>query len=171
MSTNNAKYLVLRGKNKDIYFIQKRLTKSQSLIIGKDFIKKSLETKSLEEAIAKRDKILSELDQMELNINVQENINMNDNIPKKSIEYTSNMNENSNNDEKSENVENNMTISDIDMGTNEDISNNSISEDKKNTLFTLEMLKLPNKEDLVAKIDKLIPIAILFITLFIALIA
>ena len=171
MSTNNAKYLVLRGKNKDIYFIQKRLTKSQSLIIGKDFIKKSLETTSLEEAIAKRDKILSELDQMELNINVQENINMNDNIPKKNIEYTADMNENSNNDKKLENVENNMTISDIDMGTNEDISNNSISEDKKNTLSTLEMLKLPNKEDLVAKIDKLIPIAILFITLFIALIA
>ena len=171
MSTNNAKYLVLRGKNKDIYFIQKRLTKSQSLIIGKDFIKKSLETKSLEEAIAKRDKILSELDQMELNINVQENINMNDNIPKKNIEYTADMNENSNNDDKLENVENNMTISDIDMGTNEDISNNSISEDKKNTLSTLEMLKLPKKEDLVAKIDKLIPIAILFITLFIALIA
>ena len=171
MSTNNTKYLVLRGKNKDIYFIQKRLTKSQSLIIGKDFIKKSLETTSLEEAIAKRDKILSELDQMELNINVQENINMNDNIPMKNIEYTADMNENSNNDEKSENLENNMTISDIDMGTNEDFSNNSISEDKKNTLFTLEMLKLPNKDDLVAKIDKLIPIAILFITLFIALIA
>ena len=171
MSTNNAKYLVLRGKNKDIYFIQKRLTKSQSLIIGKDFIKKSLETTSLEEAIAKRDKIISELDQMELNINVHENINMNDNIQKKNIEYTADMNENSNNDEKLENVENNMTISDIDMGTNEDISNNSISKDKKNTLFTLEILKLPNKEDLVAKIDKLIPIAILFITLFIALIA
>ena len=171
MSTNNTKYLVLRGKNKDIYFIQKRLTKSQSLIIGKDFIKKSLETKSLEEAIAKRDEILSELDQMELNINVQENINMNDNIPMKNIEYTADMNENSNNDEKSEYLENNMTISDIDMGTNEDFSNNSISEDKKNTLFTLEMLKLPNKDDLVAKIDKLIPIAILFITLFIALIA
>ena len=171
MSTNNAKYLVLRGKNKDIYFIQKRLSKSQSLIIGKDFIKKSLETTSLEEAIAKRDKILSELDQMELNINVQENTNINDNIQNKNIEYTADINENSNNDEKSEDVEHNMTISDIDMGTNEDISNNSISEDKKNTLFTLEMLKLPNKEDLVAKIDKLIPIAILFITLFIALIA
>ena len=156
MSTNNAKYLVLRGKNKDIYFIQKRLTKSQSLIIGKDFIKKSLETTRLEEAIAKRDKILSELDQMELNINIQENINMNDNIPMKNIEYTADMNENSNNDEKSEYLENNMTISDIDMGTNEDFSNNSISEDKKNTLFTLEMLKLPNKEDLVAKIDKLL---------------
>ena len=26
MSTNNEKYLVLRGKNRDIYFIQKRLT-------------------------------------------------------------------------------------------------------------------------------------------------
>ena len=172
MSTNNAKYLVLRGKNKDIYFIQKRLTKSQSLIIGKDFIKKSLETTSLEEAIAKRDKILSELDQMELNINVKENTNMNDNIPMKNIEYTADMNENSsNNDEKSKNVENDMTISEIDMSTNEDISNNSISEDKKNRLFSLETFKFPNKEDLVAKIDKLIPIAILFITLFIALIA
>ena len=156
MSTNNAKYLVLRGKNKDIYFIQKRLTKSQSLIIGKDFIKKSLETTRLEEAIAKRDKILSELNQMELNINDPENINMNDNIQNRNIEYTADMNENSNNDEKSEYLENNMTISDIDMGTNEDFSNNSISEDKKNTLFTLEMLKLPNKEDLVAKIDKLL---------------
>jgi len=171
MSTNNAKYLVLRGKNKDIYFIQKRLTKSQSLIVGKDFIKKSLETTSLEEAIAKRDKILSELDQMELNINVPENINMNDNIQNVNIEYTADTIENSNKDEKSENMENNMTISDIDMSTNEDISNNSISENQKNGLVSLKMLKFPNKEDLVAKIDKLIPIAILFITLFIALVA
>ena len=170
MSTNNAKYLVLRGKNKDIYFIQKRLTKSQSLIIGKDFIKKSLETTSLEEAIAKRDKILSELDQMELNINVPENINMSDNIQNVNIEYTADTIENSNKDEKSENMENNMTISDIDMSTNEDISNNSISENEKNGLVSLKMLKFPNKEDLVAKIDKLIPIAILFITLFIALV-
>ena len=171
MSTNNAKYLVLRGKNKDIYFIQKRLTKSQSLIVGKDFIKKSLETTSLEEAIAKRDKILSELDQMELNINVPENINMSDNIQNVNIEYTADTIENSNKDEKSENMENNMTISDIDMSTNEDISNNSISENEKNGLVSLKMLKFPNKEDLVAKIDKLIPIAILFITLFIALVA
>ena len=170
MSTNNAKYLVLRGKNKDIYFIQKRLTKSQSLIVGKDFIKKSLETTSLEEAIAKRDKILSELDQMELNINVPENINMSDNIQNVNIEYTADTIDNSNKDEKSENMENNMTISDIDMSTNEDISNNSISENEKNGLVSLKMLKFPNKEDLVAKIDKLIPIAILFITLFIALV-
>ena len=44
MSTNHDKYLVLRGKNKDIYFIQKRVSKKVSKIIGKDFIKKSLET-------------------------------------------------------------------------------------------------------------------------------
>ena len=45
MSTNHNKYLVLRGKNKDIYFIQKRLSKDISKILGKEFIKKSLETK------------------------------------------------------------------------------------------------------------------------------
>jgi len=171
MSTNNAKYLVLRGKNKDIYFIQKRLTKAQSSIIGKDFIKKSLETTSLEEAIAKRDEILVELDQIELNINNQDNINTSDHILKKDIEFTTNMNENSNKDEKSENMENNMAFSGINMGTNEDISNNSISKDKKSRIFSLEMLKFPEKEDLVARIDKLIPIAILFISLFIALVA
>ena len=44
MSTNNDKYLVLRGKNKDIYFIQKRVSRKVSKLIGKDFIKKSLET-------------------------------------------------------------------------------------------------------------------------------
>ena len=38
MSTND-KYLVLRGKNKDIYFIQKRVSKKISNIIGKDFKK------------------------------------------------------------------------------------------------------------------------------------
>ena len=171
MSTNNAKYLVLRGKNKDIYFIQKRLTKAQSLIIGKDFIKKSLETTSLEEAIAKRDEILAELDQIELNINNQDNINTSNHMLKKDIEFTTNMNENSNKDEKSENMENNMAFSGINMGTNEDMSNNSISKGKKSRIFSLEMLKFPEKQDLVARIDKLIPIAILFITLFIALVA
>ena len=171
MSTNNAKYLVLRGKNKDIYFIQKRLTKAQSLIIGKDFIKKSLETTSLEEAIAKRDEILAELNQIELNINNQDNINTSNHILKKDIEFTTNMNENSNKDEKSENMENNMAFSGINMGTNEDISNNSISKDKKSRIFSLKMLKFTKKEDLVARIDKIIPIAILFITLFIALVA
>ena len=58
MSTNDDKYLVLRGKNKDIYFIQKRVSKDISSIIGKDFIKKSLETKNIHIARQKRDEIL-----------------------------------------------------------------------------------------------------------------
>ena len=58
MSTNKQKYLVLRGKNKDIYFIQKRLSKEQAAIYGKEFIKKSLETTDLNEAIQKEMKFL-----------------------------------------------------------------------------------------------------------------
>ena len=38
MSTKIDKYLVLRGKNKDIYFIQKRLSKEQSSILGLSLI-------------------------------------------------------------------------------------------------------------------------------------
>ena len=67
MSTNHDKYLVLRGKNKDIYFIQKRLSKEMSKIVGKEFIKKSLETKDIHIARQKRDKILEELEQIALN--------------------------------------------------------------------------------------------------------
>ena len=40
MSTKDEKYLVLRGKNKDIYFIQKRVSKKVASIIGTDFYKK-----------------------------------------------------------------------------------------------------------------------------------
>ena len=61
MSTKNEKYLVLRGKNKDIYFIQKRVSKKVASIIGTDFIKKSLETSDINVAIEKRDSILEEL--------------------------------------------------------------------------------------------------------------
>ena len=57
----NDKYLVLRGKNKDIYFIQKRVSKKVASIIGKDFIKKSLETDNIDIARSKRDEILKEL--------------------------------------------------------------------------------------------------------------
>ena len=65
MVENVDKYLVLRGKNNDIYFIQKRVSKKVSEIIGKDFIKKSLETSNIIEARAKRDKILAELASLE----------------------------------------------------------------------------------------------------------
>ena len=65
MNAKDNKYLVLRGKNKDIYFIQKRLSKNLAAIIGKEFIKKSLETKNIAIARKKRDEILKELDLIE----------------------------------------------------------------------------------------------------------
>ena len=67
MSTNDDKYLVLRGKNKDIYFIQKRVSRDISNIIGKEFIKKSLETTDIVIARQKRDKILQELEEIASN--------------------------------------------------------------------------------------------------------
>jgi len=66
MGTKDDKYLVLRGKNKDIYFIQKRVSKKISSIIGKEFIKKSLETSDILIAREKRDTILKELKETEL---------------------------------------------------------------------------------------------------------
>ncbi len=83
MSTNHDKYLVLRGKNKDIYFIQKRVSKKVSKIIGKDFIKKSLETSDIKIARDKRDEILAELvsiEAMSTNNSYVENDNLEDKI-------------------------------------------------------------------------------------------
>ena len=83
MSTNHDKYLVLRGKNKDIYFIQKRVSKKVSKIIGKDFIKKSLETSDIKVARDKRDEILAELvsiEAMSTNNSYEENDNLEDKI-------------------------------------------------------------------------------------------
>lgn len=81
MSTNHDKYLVLRGKNRDIYFIQKRVSKKVSEIIGKEFIKKSLETSDIIVAREKRDKILAELvsiEAMSTNNGYEENNNLED---------------------------------------------------------------------------------------------
>tara|TARA_B110000459_G_scaffold122533_1_gene134906 strand:+ start:1139 stop:1603 length:465 start_codon:yes stop_codon:yes gene_type:complete len=81
MSTNHDKYLVLRGKNRDIYFIQKRVSKKVSEIIGKEFIKKSLETSDIIVARDKRDKILAELvsiEAMSTNNGYEENNNLED---------------------------------------------------------------------------------------------
>ena len=83
MSTNHDKYLVLRGKNKDIYFIQKRVSKKVSKIIGKDFIKKSLETSDIKVARDKRDEILADLvsiEAMSTNNSYVENDNLEDKI-------------------------------------------------------------------------------------------
>ena len=41
---------------------------------------------------------------------------------------------------------------------------------EKYTLFSLKLPKLPKKDEIIMKIDKIIPIAILIITIFIAFI-
>ena len=146
MSTNDDKYLVLRGKNKDIYFIQKRLSKDISKIMGKEFIKKSLETTDIHIARQKRDKIIEELEQIALNSSLnQENMNYSSEICNVPIEK-----------ESINTLENNI------------LENNSKTNNNKLAIFSL---KIPNKEDLIENIDKFIPIGIVILTLFIAFVA
>ena len=143
MSTNHDKYLVLRGKNKDIYFIQKRLSKEMSKIIGKEFIKKSLETTDIHIARQKRDKILEELEQIALNSS-----NNKENLQYSSENYTAPM--------KKESV-----------STNHYSILEHNSKTKSNKLLNFSLKKL-NKEDLIENIDRAIPIGIVILTLFIA---
>ena len=146
MSTNDDKYLVLRGKNKDIYFIQKRLSKDISKIMGKEFIKKSLETTDIHIARQKRDKIIEELEQMALNSSLnQENMHYSSEIYNVPIEKES-----------------------INKLENDILENNSKT---KNNKFAIFSLKIPNKEDLIENVDKFIPIGIVILTLFIAFVA
>ena len=146
MSTNEDKYLVLRGKNKDIYFIQKRVSKNISRIIGKEFIKKSLETKDIHIARQKRDKIVEEIEQIALN------------SPK--------------NDENMNYSNENYTVPIEDESIH--TKNTSMLEHNSKTnsnKFVAFSFKIPNKDDLVEKIDKFIPIGIVILTLFIAFVA
>ena len=143
MSTNHDKYLVLRGKNKDIYFIQKRLSKDMSKIIGKEFIKKSLETTDIHIARQKRDEILNELEQM-----AQNSSNNEENLQYSNESYTVPMEKESVNTHDNSIVENN-------------------SKTKNGKLLFISLKKL-NKEDLIENIDKFIPIGIVILTLFIA---
>jgi len=143
MSTNHDKYLVLRGKNKDIYFIQKRLSKDMSKIIGKEFIKKSLETTDIQIARQKRDKILEELEQMALNSSNNE-----ENLQYSSENYTVPMEKES-------------------VSTHDYSILERTSKTKSNKLLNISLKKL-NKEDLIENIDRFIPIGIVILTLFIA---
>ena len=165
MSTNKQKYLVLRGKNKDIYFIQKRLSKEQAAIYGKEFIKKSLETKDLNEAIQKRDEILRNL---ELKSFEQEKTAPNDvNIVAKN-DFYSTMEENMSTSIENEQNFNLNSSHNVPIGQKND---NLDANNEKYSIFSLKLPKIPEKEDLIVKIDKIIPIAIVIISLFIALIA
>jgi len=143
MSTNHDKYLVLRGKNKDIYFIQKRLSKDMSKIIGKEFIKKSLETTDIQIARQKRDKILEELEQMAINTSNNE-----ENLQYSSENYTVPMEKES-------------------VSTHDYSILEHTSKTKSNKLLNFSLKKL-NKEDLIENIDRFIPIGIVILTLFIA---
>ena len=165
MSTNKQKYLVLRGKNKDIYFIQKRLSKEQAAIYGKEFIKKSLETTDLNEAIQKRDEILRnlELKSFEQEKTAPNNVKI---VAKNDIYST--MEEN-----MSASIENEQNFN-LNSSHNVPIdqkNDNLDANNEKYSIFSLKLPKIPEKEDLIVKIDKIIPIAIVIISLFIALIA
>ena len=165
MSTNKQKYLVLRGKNKDIYFIQKRLSKEQAAIYGKEFIKKSLETTDLNEAIQKRDEILRNLELISFE---QEKTAPNDvNIVAKN-DFYSNMEENMSTSIENEQNFNLNSSHNVPIGQKND---NLDANNEKYSIFSLKLPKIPEKEDLIVKIDKIIPIAIVIISLFIALIA
>ena len=157
MSTNNNKYLVLRGKNKDIYFIQKRLSKEQASILGKDFIKKSLETTDIYIAREKRDKILKELELLTTN--------------NQDISYNShNIDSFRVNNEK--NHQNSLKINNSSVPTEENYINtiDEYKKDNRYTIFSLKVPKFPDKDDLIVKIDNIIPITIAILTLFIAFI-
>ena len=139
MSTNDDKYLVLRGKNKDIYFIQKRVSRKVSDIIGKDFIKKSLETSDILIARAKRDKILAELVSIEA-MGTGETNNINNNLEheamsNESITTTTNMKEDS---------------------ITQDLSQSNAKEGFLNEYLDMEYirsLRLPTKDKLIDTFD------------------
>ena len=136
MSTNDDKYLVLRGKNKDIYFIQKRVSRKVSKLIGKDFIKKSLETSDIFIARAKRDKILAELASIEaMSTNNEDQINSN-----KGVEMSNNEIE----------ASNNLNKDNINIKSNEKIS---LLEEYLDMEF-IRSLKMPAKDYLIDIFDK-----------------
>ena len=144
MSTNNDKYLVLRGKNKDIYFIQKRVSKKVSSIIGKDFIKKSLETSDINVARAKRDEILKEL------------------LTYESSEYS---NELAKLDKNSINTSNKTTLTEK-TRIQAEIDDVKAFEGSYST-FKINEFEIPTKESLIKTIDAFIPISLVIITLLI----
>ena len=135
MSTNEDKYLVLRGKNKDIYFIQKRVSKKVSDIIGKEFIKKSLETSDIHIARAKRDEILNKLAALE-------------------AEKIDNESENNLHQEKmKENIDNNdVNPANLRNNTHTQTTHEGII-DKYIDMEVIRAIKLPTKDDLVAIFD------------------
>ena len=148
MSTNKDKYLVLRGKNKNIYFIQKRVSKKISSIIGKDFIKKSLETDDIHIARQKRDAILEDLNKIEINA-IKQDIQVQNNVP---IDGDLNLTYENNEDIKTYHNKNVL------MEMKEHNSGYKIEN------VTFKKLK---KESILEKIDNLTPIGIIIIIILV----
>jgi ubiquinol-cytochrome c reductase iron-sulfur subunit len=67
MTDTTEKYLTLRGANNDIYFFQKRVSEKVANIIGTSFVKISLRTKDINEAISSRDELVDALNELEKN--------------------------------------------------------------------------------------------------------
>ena len=65
MTDTIEKYLTLRGANNDIYFFQKRVSEKVAEVIGTSFVKTSLKTKVLDDAILRRDELISALNELE----------------------------------------------------------------------------------------------------------
>ena len=65
MTDTTEKYLTLRGANNDIYFFQKRVSEKVANIIGTSFVKTSLRTKDINEAIFSRDELVDALYELE----------------------------------------------------------------------------------------------------------
>ena len=168
MSTND-KYLVLRGKNKDIYFIQKRVSKKISSIIGKEFIKKSLETNDISIARERRDKILDELNELEKKYTNRDvpieisNIELkkDNDVPINSLNASINVT-------NSTDYVNNDNVENKNVPTNENLSNEN--KDESDGYFSfIDYSRLPKKEDISNFFDKLFPLAIVFLVIFITL--
>ena len=90
MTDTIEKYLTLRGANNDIYFFQKRVNEQVAEIIGTSFVKTSLKTKILDEAILRRDELISALNELEKTdlselsehfLNIFENFGINVKLP------------------------------------------------------------------------------------------
>ena len=71
MTEITEKYLTLRGANNDIYFFQKRVSEKVAAIIGTSFVKTSLRTKDLSEAISSRDDLVEALNELENSVTLE----------------------------------------------------------------------------------------------------
>tara|TARA_B100000686_G_C16750544_1_gene952194 strand:+ start:1583 stop:2113 length:531 start_codon:yes stop_codon:yes gene_type:complete len=172
MGTNDDKYLILRGKNKDIYFIQKRVSKKISSIIGKDFIKKSLETSDILVAREKRNAILKELQEIELKQS-NKNVPINTEV----IDVTQALNHlvDTQDPHKEPNLRSHEYKNE-NFSTNNDPNQQNvpieIALDKENVnndgyFSFLDYSKSPQKDAILAFIDKITPLAIIFLVIFV----